>query len=51
MADDESFKSKIANVGKGYESDIVVYGTPVSDFRENFAMGIKDFLKVYRKHR
>jgi hypothetical protein len=49
IADDPVIRPKISNTGKGYESDIVVYRTPVKDFRENFSMGAKDFLRKYRK--
>lgn len=51
MADSHEYQSRITNTGAGYESDIVVYNTPVKDFRENFAMGVKEFLRAYRKNR
>lgn len=48
MADSQEYAGRITNTGKGYQSDIVVYRTPVKDFRENFSMGVKDFLRTYR---
>lgn len=51
IGDVPKLHEKIRNTGENYDSDIVVYDNPVKDFKENFAMGIKDFLRIYKQKR
>lgn len=48
---DKNLNNKIINTGKAYSSDLVVFDTPIIDFKTKFSIWIKQFLRKYHKQR